>query len=400
MQDSSSASQGQGSKARAPSAATTVRADKKLTDDKLRTRRVMLKPEKDPRLEYLESLIRTELPALSLSEAPGLKVILDQHVKQLKKNRPSSYYDFVDRLCLDLDRNKKEVGYPIILSAYFEELQRKCADQNEAMLQRTVMINTFHTYWLNETLDYNTEGIWSLPRDVCLPSTIRNTVRMPKPDLAMSFKMSTLTTDADGADPIPPGIAPCLYPDGGFRCFPFLFMEVKKAGADLIDAERDNLYNASQALYNIYQWMKEASEEDAFFDKVRVLSFVFNVKELNVRVHRAARSSSSTTKGALRFVFDELYVLPRYTRDQACLLLNSLLENYAIKELHPILKRAFAAVVLRMQLEQQSGSSKRTGTDAQGDSSSKRRRTTSNENQNQHTGQSFEASRLNITESP
>ena len=394
IQDSGSASQDHGSKSKALSIATTVKADNRLTDDKLRTRRVIRERENDPKKEFLESLIQTELPALSLSKAPKIKVILDQHVKELEGKQSSSYYTFVDKLCLALDENKKEVGYPIIPSEYFEELQRKCASQNEVMLQRTIMINIFHPYWVNQMLDYNTEGTWSLPKEACLPSTLKNTVRMPKPDLAMSFKMSTLTVDEDGADPIPADLAHCLYPDGGFQCFPFLFMEVKKAGADLADAERDNLYNASQALYNIYQWMREASEQNEFFDKVRVLSFVFNVKELSVRVHRAVRSSNQ----ALRFVFDDLYTLPRYTRDQACLLLNSLLENYAIKTLHPILKKTFSIIVQKVQQEQQSGTSKRTATNAQSDSGSKRRRTTRSENQNERTGQSFGTARLNITE--
>ena len=205
------------------------------------------------------------------------------------------------------------------------------------------MPNIFHAYWLDEKLDFNAEGQWNLPNEACLPSSLSNKISLPKPDLAMSFKLKSIVVDSKWySDPIPSDLAPCLSPDGDPRCFPFLFMEVKKAHADLADAERANLYSASQALYNIFLWMARAKKKDEFFEKVRVFSFVFNVEKLSVRVHRAEKTEEDNGLG---YCFDELFNLPQYTRDQVCLLLNSLLKKYAVEELHPILKETFEIVI-------------------------------------------------------
>ena len=357
----------------------------KLTDNKLRVRRVILQRVQDENIDHFKSIIQTELPQRLLSQVPNLKDTLDEYQKKIERYPTLSYYLFVDDLGFELDKGKKHVGYPIIHPEYFDAFLQKCRSQNEAMLQRTLMMNIFHPYWLHDMLYYNTEGQWKLKEDVCLPSTQSDKIKMPKPDLAMSFKLSSLTMDKDGADPVPSQLESCSQPDGGFRYFPFLFMELKKAEADLADAERDNLYSASQALYIIYQWTLRASTQEDFFKKVRVFSFVFNVEKLSVRVHRAAMSET----GVLRFLFDELFVLPHYTKNQACLLLDSLLENYAVKELHPVLKKTFQIVSQQEVLYQLS---KRKAKDAR-DSSSKRRRTS--KNGSEHTGQSFAMSQLN-----
>lgn len=393
MQDSSSASRNTQDviDAAVSAALSTAKAgrprESKLTDEKLRVRRVFLSKENDVNIEEFRSIAQTELPQLLLSEVPELRDTLNKYLEQISQKPTSSYYPFIDGLCFELDEGKKEVGYPIIHPKYFNDFLERCKTQNEAMLQRTIMVSVFHPSWLHNTLDFNTEGQWSLPEDVCLPSTQSGKIKMPKPDLAISFKLSSLTVDKDNADPIPLELASCLSPDGGFRCFPFLFMEVKKAGADLADAERDNLYSASQALYNIYQWMLQASREDRLLDKIRVFSFVFNAKELSVRVHRAARSET----GGLKFLFDDLFGPSKYTKDQACRLLDSLLENYVIEKLYPILKDIFKDVS-NQEVERQIQLSKRRARDTRG-ARSKRRRTTQNDGA--HTGQSFGMSQLN-----
>ncbi|KAF2235503.1 hypothetical protein EV356DRAFT_500411 [Viridothelium virens] len=127
----------------------------------------------------------------------------------------------------------------------------------------------------------------------------------------------------------------CISPDGGDRCFPFLFMEVKKEAADLQAAYLPNLNNASQALHNMYLWMARAGQFDDFFNRIRVFSLVFNAQDLSVRVHRAARLPVD----GIGFRFAEYRPLARYDRDQACVLVSSILKNYAAEELHRILKR-------------------------------------------------------------
>ena len=121
-------------------------------------------------------------------------------------------------------------------------------------------------------------------------------------------------------------------------------MEVKKAASDLQEAYLSNLNNASQALYNMYQWMARVDEIKGFEDKVRVFSLVFNAEDMLVRVHRCKQDDD----GNLWFYFEEPRNLVRYSRDEAWVLVNSILEDYAAKELHPTLKAAYKAVVKQM----------------------------------------------------
>ncbi len=155
----------------------------------------------------------------------------------------------------------------------------------------------------------------------------------------MFFKLKSFIGEVID-DPIFSDLEKCISPDDGNRCFPFLFMKVKKAGADLQDVYTVNLHSASQALYNIYVWMMRLSQEEKFFEDVRVFSLVFNAQNLSVRVHRAEMRENET----IYFLFDELLFLQRYTKDQACLLIKTTMAEYAAKELHPLLKAAFKEV--------------------------------------------------------
>lgn len=269
---------------------------------------------------------------------------------------------------------------------YFEADLRRCLSQNEAVLQRTIMINIVNQYWIDKIFDWNTEGLWSQPKDTLLPSREDDDISLPKPDLAISFTLGSFTLAEDESDPIPPDLAKCLSPDGGDRCFPFLFFEVKKAAADLQDAYTANLHSASQALYNIYNWMVRAQLEDEFLEKVRVFSVVFNAQDLGVRVHRAVKLP--TGGGQLSYHFDEFRPLGRYSKDQACLLVQTILTSYAAKELHPVLKAAFVNVITQEEkriLAKRKAALTRTP-------SSKRIRGGGNDNL--HTGQSFGMSNL------
>lgn len=101
-------------------------------------------------------------------------------------------------------------------------------------------------------------------------------------------------------------------------------------------------YTASQALYNIYLWMVRAGQVEAFFNKVRVFSFVFgDAQDLNVRVHCASQLSD----GNIVFRFGELSPDGGYSKEQACLAVKTILTDYAAKELHPVLKAAFTEIV-------------------------------------------------------
>jgi hypothetical protein len=248
------------------------------------------------------------------------------------------------------------------------------------------MINIINQYWLDPIFDWNTEGQWSLPKDSRLPSRVDDDISLPKPDLAISFTLKSFTYAEDQSDPVPEDLKNCLSPDGGKRCFPFFFFEAKKAAADLQDAYTANLHSASQALYNMHSWMVRCDKEKLFLEEVRVFSVVFNAQDLGIRVHRAVKLPSRG--GDLSFQCDELRPSGRYTKDQACLLIKSILDDYAAKELHSILKSTFAEIVKQ---EDERVMSKRKVAPTVASSSKRTRR---NGNALLNTGQSFGMSNL------
>ncbi len=355
----------------------------KISEIKLRNRRVNRDTETDApdeRLPHLKSIVKTELPERPLRDTEELQRTLKDFL-QLTADRPDeNCYPFIDDFSFSIDEVKSKIDYPIVNSKYFQADLRRCLARNEAILQRTIMIHIINQHWLGKVFDWNCEGQWSQPKDSRLPSRQDDDISLPKPDLAISFTLKSFTGEEDDSDPIPSDLEKCISPDGGSRCFPFLFMEVKKAGADLQEAHITNLHSASQALYNMYLWMVRAGKAETFFKTVRVFSFVFNAQDLGVRVHRV----SQLADGNIGFRFDEFSPLGRYSKDQACLLVKTILNNYAAQELHRELKAAFTEVVKQ---EDERVMSKRKNNPPRDVGPSKRPRR--GQNATQHTGQSF-----------
>ena len=78
---------------------------------------------------------------------------------------------------------------------------------------------------------------------------------------------------------------------GAARVSLFLSLESKKPDASRGDsiAGLRNLNTASQALYNIYVFMKTVQYESVFFEKVRFYSVIATSEIFEVRVHRAIK---------------------------------------------------------------------------------------------------------------
>jgi hypothetical protein len=348
----------------------------KTFDDKLRARRVARNPTPDAQMDF-KSILKTELPVQLLETAKELERAAENFLQKMAEKPRENCYEHIEEFSYRVDYGRWRIGYPAITDRYFQADLERCGRSNEAMLQRTIMIHIINRHWLDKIFDWNTEGQWVQTEDTRLPSREEDEISMPKPDLAISFTLKSFTGD-DDSEPMPQELKSCIRPDGGDRCFPFLFMEVKKAATDLQAALLANLHYASQALYNIYQWMAYAEQQDTFFSTVRVFSVAFNAKDLIVRVHRAVQLAN----GNLSFHFDEPFSLAGYNRNQACQLIKTILDDYAAKTLHPALKNAFRCVV---QQEDERLSSKRK---ARGRSNSAKRVRRS-ANNIQGTGQSF-----------
>ena len=357
----------------------------KISANKLIFRRIEQDVTEDEKLEHLRSIIKTTLPDLPMKEATDLQCAAQNFLEEFNSYPNVNCYPFVDSFSFEFDEAKSKINYSVINERYFNSDLKRCLASNEAVLQRTIMIHLINQYWLGEIFDWNTEGQWSQPEDNRLPSREDDTISQPKPDLAMFFTRKSFT-GVFFDDPIPSELMQCISPDGGDRCFPFLFMEVKKATADLQEAYLANLHSASQALHNIYTWMIRVGKEDKFFNHVRVFSLVFNAQDLSVRVHRAEKRQEDK---AVIFRYDELLPSQRYTKDQACLLVRTTVTEYAAKELYTILKTTFKEVTKQ---EDNRVSAKRK-VNPLGNPSTKRSK---RQNSMPQTGQSFATSALSI----
>ena len=317
---------------------------RKLNWDKLRSRNVDEEPSDDERLSQYQGLLDLKLTKLETPQAKEVQAIFKRFA-QLRVEEID--YPRVESVSNEFDQWKSKVGLARISEEHFLSDIKRCSFSNEAILQRTIMIEVIDRHQLHDILTFNSEGQWKQVSSGCLISKNCDSVTLPKPDLNISFKLESF----DKSAPIPGSLRYSFRPDSDGkrygRCFPFLFFEVKKAHHDLEVALMANLHSASQALLNIYAWMVNTEQAEAFFEKVRVFSFIFNVQDLSVRMHRATRHPRTL----LQYHFTEVADLRRYSKDEACLLVRKILESYAIKELHPILKSAFDTVTAKHEEE-------------------------------------------------
>ncbi|KAI9657953.1 MAG: hypothetical protein M1821_002610 [Bathelium mastoideum] len=364
---------------------------RKVSDSKLRIRKIEEKRKPDSKMEHLRSLLKTELPEPSERVITQGEALARNFLEEIGRYTDRRYYALLDSFSYSIDAHKADAGLSTVNTQYFDADLARCQTKVEAVLQRTIMMNVLDRHWLGEHFDWNTEGQWRQPKETLIrPTKEGDEMTLPKPDLMISFTLESFSSGRDRSHPIPDDLEPCIFPDRDQRCFPFLFFEVKKAAADLVAAHRANLNNASQALYNIWQWMKRADQLTEFYEKVRVFTFVFNAQELSVRVHRAELDKDDDGQDALFFVFDIVEEIEKhsYTRDKACLLVSSIMKNYADAELLPILQATFAEV---MRQEKAKTPSKRKG-DPSGRESPKRTRTS--ESPIRSTEYSFDAASL------
>ncbi len=173
--------------------------------------------------------MRDQLPDRPLKDTEDFKRILWNFLKLAADRPANNCYPFIDDLSFKVDEAKSKFDYPIVDNKDFQAGLRRCLGRNEAILQRTIMIHIINQYRSGNMFNWNCEGQWSLPRDSRLPSQEDDEIALPKPGLAVSFTLKSFTGEEDDSDPIPTDLEGCIFPDGGSRCFPFLFMEVKKA---------------------------------------------------------------------------------------------------------------------------------------------------------------------------
>lgn len=248
--------------------------------------------------------------------------------------------------------------------------ESNCMGQsNEAIFQRTIMMNLIARHCLiyrrdisrPRLLEISVEEFWT-----CAPAPSRAFVESesslltkPKPDLAISFCRDRLLPDLSWISLPVATQSLASYENlripARRKVFHFLTIEAKKGMTSTADSTAllQNLNNASQSLYNMYEFFREAGSdhEQEFFEKVRFFSVVATTEGLTFRIHRATRVTEEADKVTdgypLQFlyrVFKRLYLGINYNRDAVLSILKPILLAYAEETLFKLLKAAAEAI--------------------------------------------------------
>ncbi len=240
--------------------------------------------------------------------------------------------------------------------SYWDMDMSKCKKSDEAIFQRTIMMHLISRHQLGDTLDYTCESKWD-----CVPMPQRGAelarrMPMPKPDLAVAFKASALLgiyKQPDLGDYMNLMCPEKFREDKCDRAFHFLSIEAKGASGKIAnwDAHRQNFNTATQALHNIYFFMKMVGgkELEQFFTKVRFYSVVATSSIFHVRVHRAIEIEDEDGRieedYPLAFLYDEVcHKGDDFTRAFATRLIRNILVEYGVKTLQPLLEKTMKSV--------------------------------------------------------
>ena len=238
------------------------------------------------------------------------------------------------------------------------DLEKCHVSSNEALFQRTLMVNLIARHFLiyqrdsskDQIFDFSVEEFWT-----CLPMPTRAVAGLiapkaaeqkflsqPKPDLALCFNRdAVIATNVWECLPWATQALCCTEntESNATMVFHFLTIEAKAAayGVDDIKARYQSLNSASQALFNMFEFFRDAGPkyEEFFFEKVRFFSVVAVRGGMLVRVHRATNIPSGELSTRLVIPEDDSYRLYFTYREYARI---TGIENYDRAKVFRILK--------------------------------------------------------------
>ncbi len=267
-----------------------------------------------------------------------------------------------------------------------------CNQSNEAAFQRTMMVELLNRREFDEfgtTLAYQFEEQWTCPPAPRKPpKKHRLGLKMPRPDLVVGFETTALVAQGlfNELDDLQQHcICPAGFNDQKQRAAMFfLSFEAKGVGhtAKMTDADFDNLNTASQALYNMWYLMKEANDEDRFYEKIRFFSISASPLAFNIRVHRARKVIEENEADIrddypLGFVHKTLWKYNPELCARECLtgVVRNVLLKYGVGTLLPIMKETIKKLANEKE-KRRKADLKRPAEGAPSTSSNSRRRRT------------------------
>lgn len=238
---------------------------------------------------------------------------------------------------------------------HWEADMSKCDVAYEEMFHRTIMMNLIDRHSLADILDYVCEVPWNCERMPRRRPVGSLETCKPKPDLAVAFKRSSLIGHLEFTvlNRLRTTMCPETAEDENDdrRAFHFFSLEAKKPDANRGEtlASLQNLNTATQALHNIYVFMKIAEQEQVFFDDVRVFSIVASSQVFEVRMHRAMKIDKPRIEPDYPLAFAQDVVLKltspeHYKKAEVFHIVQNIFVEYGVKILHPILKDAVQKV--------------------------------------------------------
>ena len=188
----------------------------------------------------------------------------------------------------------------------------------------------------------------------------------PKPDVAIAFNRRAIMSDIIWKTLTQPMKNLARFESlvgNDFNVFHFLGIEAKNSAIPIDDrkALHQCLNNASQALFNYYEFFHDAGPEhdQAFFGSVRFFSIVANRTGFLVRIHRAVevpkemeacRVIPEDSNYLLSFEYQELARLEgfdQFTRSKALNIMRQLLK-YAKETMCPLIQNATTALCKKL----------------------------------------------------
>lgn len=193
-----------------------------------------------------------------------------------------------------------------------------CEEENEAVFQRTIMMTIINrnrlifgdtqksgtveakdSTKLRGRLAFSTEVEWTCdPMPTRAASLDTNEVPFqaaPKPDECVSFQRDCVINEGLW-DTMPSPLRRLVCYEGenrpyDKRAFGFFVVEARRAKASPEDnvAKSQALNDASQSLHNIFEFFREAKQEDVFVKSVRVFSATASRTGVVIRIHRAVK---------------------------------------------------------------------------------------------------------------
>ncbi|KIW99656.1 uncharacterized protein Z518_11069 [Rhinocladiella mackenziei CBS 650.93] len=319
----------------------------RLSSEDLRVRRIRLTAKEDPNFQKLIPKLKPQPQNWPLATQQDLRNLVSRFL-QASQNA-AEFSSTLDQFVDEFRTWQHTQGMSPISNGEFNATRASCRPGIKVEIRRLIIPSIINICHIPKIFTFGLEKEWKIDKNYRLPSTGReDVIAPPKPDIAISFPFDAFDAPSNRGwpSPYPTDLDYCLSPNeenGG--CFPFFFCEAGDGTPNEEAACHANLYSASQALYNIFQWMDRAGQRDVFLQRVRVFSMVIARSTIDVRVHRA-----DVQHGQLCFSFDEVFSCNNYTKDDAYQVYRNILEIYGKGVLLKILQAAFQKVSAKERL--------------------------------------------------